>query len=159
MGATAIGAGTFWLSISGLGVTWLVYVVIATWRLAGIEARSGDAMRQATATLREKFEAQMEADKAICARARHDQANLFERALHELRSNLRDTDARHAVLDREAIRKADLAAFEGRLTASLSAHETRMQTLLATSETRRISEIEALDRRIAETIGKLAARP
>lgn len=130
-----------WMAIATLFVSLLGSAVVATWRVAAIESRVSHGLLS-------RIELAEERD----SKGRHDLANLFERSLTEMRQNLRDTDSRHAALDRDAIRKADLASVEARLIAAMAGIETRITAVVAQIEARREADMEKLDRRIAEVM-------
>lgn len=130
-----------WLAVGTLLLSLVVSLVTATWRLGNIETRVSQ-------TLLARIELTEERD----SKGRHDLANLFERALTEMRQNLRDTDTRHAALDREAIRKTDLASAEARLIATMAGIEQRITAAVGQIETRREADMEKLERRLAEAV-------
>jgi hypothetical protein len=143
-----MGVSTTVASFCGIAMSMIIYIIIATWQLARTETRLIDTGRSLVDSLRREIEADMAARDAAYSKARHDTITQIDRTLMELRANLRDTDARHALLDREAIRKSDLAAFESRIMAALGALEARFTSALATNEMRRSNEIEKLDSRL-----------
>jgi hypothetical protein len=150
-----MGVVSVLVGVAGFAVAALAYAVIATWKIAGIERGANDRTARVEARWSEKIatveahwqdrqdairtEAQLrvEALAEKESKSRHDLANQFTGVIGELRANLRDTDARHAALDRDAIRKVDLAAFEARMTADRAASEGRI-----------LSAIEKIDGRV-----------
>lgn len=127
---------TFWVSIVALAIACIGYAVTATWQLGRIEGRFADKLRAAIDGLRKETEADANARDAVASRARHDYANLVDRSFMETRQGMKEMNERHFVLDREAIRKSDLAAFETRLNATLAAHESRLTSQIAKLEQR-----------------------
>lgn len=116
---------TFWVSIIALAIACIGYAVTATWQLGRVEGRCHEKSRSGIDGLRKEQESDAKARDAVTASA-----------FMEMRQSMKEMNERHFALDREAIRKVDLAAFETRLNGTLAAHETRLTSLIAKLEQR-----------------------